>query len=164
MKVSGANIEDCKERGEWAELRFMARASEHGLHVCKPWGDSRRYDLAVEHEGKFLRVQVKSTTCKRGNSYVCSLRNHHTQPYSGAQIDFVAAYIIPKNIWFIFPVAVVLNCNRTLVLSPHLNISKYGAYEEAWHLMRGEPLQEKEEERKPDGAKAPSQFLLKAEG
>jgi hypothetical protein len=145
MKVSGATIEDCKERGEWAELRFMARASEFGLHICKPWGDSRRYDFAVEYEGKFLRVQVKSTTCKRNNSYICSLRSRNTPPYTSAQIDFVAAYIIPKNIWFIFPVAVVAKCNRALVLSPHLEISKHGAYEEAWHLMRGEPLQEKEE-------------------
>jgi hypothetical protein len=145
--ITGANIADCKERGEWAELRFMARASEHGLHICKPWGDSRRYDFAVEHAGKFLRVQVKSTTCKRNNSYICSLRSHHTQPYSSSEIDFVAAYVIPKNVWFIFPVAVVLNCNRTLVLSPHLEVSKYGRYEEAWHLMRGEPLDVEEDGR-----------------
>ncbi len=145
--ITGANIADCKERGEWAELRFMARASEHGLHICKPWGDSRRYDFAVEHEGKFLRVQVKSTTCKRNNSYICTLRSHHTKSYSSSEIDFVAAYVIPKNVWFIFPVAVVLNCNRALVLSPHLVSSKYGAYEEAWHLMRGEPLETKEDGR-----------------
>ena len=152
--ITGADIADCKERGEWAELRFMARASEHGLHICKPWGDSRRYDFAVEHEGKFLRVQVKSTTCKRNNSYICTLRSHHTRPYSNTQIDFVAAYVIPKNVWFIFPVAVVLHCTRALVLSPHLNNSKYSAYEEAWHLMRREPLAEE-----AGRSEAPSQPL-----
>src|SRR5438876_2244079 len=57
-------IKDHKQRGEWAELRFMARAAEHGLSVSKPWGDSQRYDVTVEHNGRFLRVQVKSTVAK----------------------------------------------------------------------------------------------------
>jgi hypothetical protein len=33
-------IEDKKQRGEWAEMKFMARAAEHGLPGSKPWGDS----------------------------------------------------------------------------------------------------------------------------
>jgi hypothetical protein len=59
MKITGASIKQNKQRGEWAELRFMARASEHGLSISKPWGDSCRYDFIVEHAGKFLRVQVQ---------------------------------------------------------------------------------------------------------
>lgn len=138
----------------------MARASEHGLHICKPWGDSRRYDFVVEHEGKFLRVQVKSTTCRRGNSFVCTFNSRFTPSYSSAEIDFLAAYIIPKNIWFIFPVSVVLECRR-VVLSPHLDISKYGPYEEAWHLMRNQCQLSGQNKR--DGANCSVPFLLKAE-
>jgi hypothetical protein len=26
-----------KERGEWAELRFMTKATEHGFKLTKPW-------------------------------------------------------------------------------------------------------------------------------
>ncbi|MGC2328565.1 MAG: hypothetical protein WA604_17770, partial [Candidatus Sulfotelmatobacter sp.] len=33
-------IKDPKARGEWVESVFMARASEHGLAVSKPWGES----------------------------------------------------------------------------------------------------------------------------
>jgi hypothetical protein len=50
-----------KARGEWAEMRFMARAAEHRLCVAKPWGDMAPYDFAVEHNGRFLRVQEKCT-------------------------------------------------------------------------------------------------------
>ena len=39
-----------KLRGEWAELRFMTQAAEHGIMVSKPWGDSAPYDLMVEHK------------------------------------------------------------------------------------------------------------------
>ena len=82
-----------KERGEWAEMRFMARAAEHGLHITKPWGDSRRYDFVVEYNGRFQRVQVKSTSRKRGNYYVCTARSGN-KPYCQDQVDFIAMYVI----------------------------------------------------------------------
>src|SRR5260370_36399106 len=43
-------ITDCKERGEWAELCFMALAKGLGLGVLKPFGESGRYEVAVENE------------------------------------------------------------------------------------------------------------------
>ncbi|HEV7217467.1 MAG: group I intron-associated PD-(D/E)XK endonuclease [Terriglobales bacterium] len=137
MKITGTSIKHNKRRGEWAELRFMARASEHGFSVSKPWGDSEPYDFLVGHEGKFWRVQVKSTTFRKGHSYYCRLHGSHARRYTTQQIDFVAAYIIPKNIWFIFPAEVALRINASLILSPHMETSKNGEYEEAWHLMQG---------------------------
>jgi PD-(D/E)XK endonuclease len=61
MTNRGINIKNRKQRGEWAEMCFMARAATHGLCVAKPYGDSARFDFAIEHHGHFLRVQVKST-------------------------------------------------------------------------------------------------------
>jgi len=135
MKITGASIKEPKQRGEWAELRFMARASEHGLSISKPWGDSSRYDVIVGHAGKFLRVQVKSTVCRKRNSYAYHVNG---RAYTSEQIDFLAIYIIPKNIWYIFPVEVISKCTRNLILSPHMKVSKHGPYIEAWHLLRGE--------------------------
>ncbi len=60
MQNDGSKIRNCKRRGEWAELRFMTRAAEYGLCVSKPWGESSQYDLVVECDGAFVRVQVKS--------------------------------------------------------------------------------------------------------
>jgi hypothetical protein len=81
-----------KLRGEWTELLFMTRATEHGLRVIKAWGDSSRYDLVVETGGRFLRVQVKSTSHRRGNNYICSIDGRGNNPYTAADIDFVAIY------------------------------------------------------------------------
>jgi transposase len=135
MKTTGGSNNQNKQRGEWAEMRFMARASEQGLLVSKPWGESCRYDFAVEHDGKFLRVQVKSTTSRRRTSYAYQVSG---RPYTREQIDFVAVYIVPKNVWFIFPIDVILKNTSNVILSPHLTVSKHGAYKEAWHLLRGE--------------------------
>ena len=117
-------------------MRFMARASEHGFSVSKPWGDSEAYDFIVAHQGRLRRVQVKSTTFRRKNCYICQLRGRNKPAYTSQEVDFVAVYVIPKNVWFIFPIDVVLS-GRDLTLSPHLEVSKNAAYEEAWHLMLG---------------------------
>src|SRR5438445_804944 len=62
MPAKGRFIKGCKERGEWAELCFMARAVQHGFNVSRPYGDTGAYDVGVEHNGRFSRVQVKSVT------------------------------------------------------------------------------------------------------
>ena len=69
-RVLGYRLRGCKERGEWAELCFMARAAENGLRESKPYGESASYDVGVEHKGTILRVQVKSTIYyRRGGSF-----------------------------------------------------------------------------------------------
>ncbi len=138
MQFTGANIKDGKMRGQWAELRFMARASEQGLCVSKPWGDSSPYDFIIEHLGKLLRVQVKSTTYSNYRSYIIHLHGANHRRYTSDNIDFVAAYIIPKDLWFILPIAMIMKVHSSMVLSPHMKVSKYGPYQEAWHLLRGE--------------------------
>ena len=58
--TSPGNFKTYKQRGEWVELLFMTEAAQRGFNVSKPWGDSARYDISVEANGRFLRVQVKS--------------------------------------------------------------------------------------------------------
>jgi hypothetical protein len=127
-------IQHAKLRGEWAELRFLLRASELGLIVAKPWGDNAPYDFAVDHHGHFLRVQVKCTYQKREkNSYRCCI-DHNGIPYTPAQIDFFAAYVIPVDVFYILPLAAT-NSQPDILLSPHRQNSKYSPYQEAWHLL-----------------------------
>jgi len=139
MKNKGMYIRHPKARGEWAELRFMTRAAELGFRVTKPWGDTAPYDLATDHRGRFRRVQVKCTICKRQNSYVCTICAAHV-PYRPSQLDFIAAYVIPTYViptdtWYILPIRATRH-QSAIVLSPHLKKSKYSKYQEAWHLLR----------------------------
>ena len=133
MICPGMQIRHHKARGEWAELRFMTRATEQGLRVTKPWGDNTPYDLAVETNGRFLRVQVKCTHFRRGRSYKCHLdSNGHA--YTAAQIDFIAAYVIPTDTWYILPIQAT-NHQPDILLTPDNPRSKYEKYKEAWHLL-----------------------------
>lgn len=126
-------IRHAKTRGEWAELRFMTRATELGLRVTKPWGDNAPYDLAVEANGRFLRVQVKCTRQKRWNSYRCHL-DHNGQHYRPDQIDFIAAYIIPEDTWYILPI-LPTHGQPDILLNPRRPNSRHSQYKEAWHLL-----------------------------
>src|SRR5580698_176684 len=134
MTIQRINIPHAKARGEWAELRFMTRAAELGLRVTRPWGDNAPYDLAIDHRGRFLRVQIKSTLCQRDNSYVCTICANHV-PYTPDQIDFIAALVIPTNDWYILPIKAT-NHQQDVVLSPHRPNAKYSKYKEAWHLLK----------------------------
>lgn len=132
-----------KERGEWVELRFMTKAMEHGYRVSKPWGDSCSYDVGVQHGTDILRVQVKSTTVRTGTGYFCQFKpsEHNRQDYTLGQIDLFAAYVIPEDVWYLIPAALILGPARKtgLMLLPMEPLKKdrykYEAYKEAWTIL-----------------------------
>jgi hypothetical protein len=130
-------IKNCKTRGEWTELVFMQRAIEHGLRFGKPWGEPKGYDFAVERGGKFVSVQVKSTMCRKPEGgYNCTLKDSKGK-YRGNPFEFLAAYVIPDDTWFIIPGRKIRGMS-TLGLHPHSQRSKYTRYKEAWHLLRAD--------------------------
>ena len=136
-------FETFKSRGEWAELRFMTAALEHGYNVSKPWGDSGSYDVGVQHGSDILRVQVKSTTVRTGTGYFCQFKPHflRKQDYTLEQIDIFAAYVIPQDVWYLIPAAIILGPTRKtgLMLFPMEPLKKdrykYEAYKEAWAIL-----------------------------
>ncbi len=128
-------ISDKKRRGEWAELHFMVRAIDHDLPVSKPWGDSRSYDFVVGWPGRFVAVQVKSTTLElEEGGYMCSICGGHNKPYPPGSFDFLAAYVIYDDAWYIIPAEMIQGQARITVY-PQSGKSKYAPYREAWHLL-----------------------------
>ena len=125
------------ERGEWAEMRFLGRASEQRFRVSKPWGNTSPYDLMVEKEGAIYRVQVKSTTAKvSAKGYNCGMPTGKRLQNILKEIDFVAAYVIPLDLWYIIPAGVVRVRKGKISLHPWCRRSKYERYLEAWYLLR----------------------------
>jgi len=129
-------IKHPKRRGEWAEMRFMAMAAENGLEVTKPFGEMARYDFIVEHEGRFARVQVKSTIRTLGSGYACTMRGWR-DPYGRNEFDFVAVCLVLEDLWYIIPGKNVLG-KWSIALCPNSRKAKYAPYREAWYLLRGE--------------------------
>jgi hypothetical protein len=143
-----------KKRGEWVELLFMTVASGLGFTVAKPWGDSARYDVIVENEGRFLRVQVKSTEMWIGSCYLCQLHMCGRE-YTTEEIDYYAIYVLPEDVWYIFPAKTLAGLG-SVGLTPHRKGHKYERYMENWwllmrrHLRRGAKTEVPHDDNRPD--------------
>ncbi len=59
--------------------------------------------------------------------------------YAAGALDFIAAYILPEDIWYIIPFT-NLTSKNTVHLDPRSTRNRYRPYVEAWHLLLGEPL------------------------
>ncbi|MFB3917183.1 MAG: group I intron-associated PD-(D/E)XK endonuclease, partial [Terriglobales bacterium] len=146
-------------RGDWAEVRFLERAIAHGLTVSKPWGNAR-YDFLVEcgaaapgcaprpqqnifngTHTAISRVQVKATTSGVNGLYHANIARRRpylspgSQPYSAAEIDFFALYVIPADAWYIVPIAAVAKLKTGIRLNPNNPRNKWFPYLEAWRLL-----------------------------
>ena len=135
--TGGSAIKNCKERGEWAELCFMAKAAGHGLRVSKPYGDSASYDVGVERNGRILRVQVKSTLYRRRGieSYSLNVHGPRRQRYKKGTVDFFAVWVIPVGEWYIIPYA-AMGKKTTLHFTAGSKRAKWARYREAWDLLK----------------------------
>lgn len=124
----------------------MTHAAERGFSVAKPWGDSARYDVSIEHNGRFLRVQVKCTDRWTGSAYSCLLHAAHQHAYTAAQIDYFAIYIVPDDIWYFFPAKKLIG-QTAVALAPHKKDHKNEHHREAWYLLesRSQPRSERPE-------------------
>jgi hypothetical protein len=141
-----------KVTGERSEAAFLNRASDQGFGVAKPWGDSLRYDFILDNGSRLLRIQVKCTESIRAHAYETRATysvGKGRAVYTKRDIDFIAAHVVPLNIWYIIPVE-VCTPQPMLRFYPHRQAKKMRLepYREAWHL-----LQSPEETGKEDTAK-----------
>ena len=128
-----------KVTGERSEANFLGKATYRNLGIAKPWGDSRRYDFIVDNGERLHRIQVKCTESIRADAY--ETRATYTTgkgraPYTKKDIDFIAAHVVPLDIWYIIPVEV---CTPAPMLRfyPHRKAKRMRLepYREAWHLI-----------------------------
>jgi hypothetical protein len=154
-----------KRRGEISELAFALAAARQGFGISRPYGDSERYDIildpsnlpnAIPTEAKrnrshwssllpasriprLIRIQVKSSTQLFEDLYRINAGrrlNRRVVPYTLAEIDFLAAYIIPEDSWFILPLPHILGQTSLLFRPKKSRLpGLYDSYREAWTLL-----------------------------
>jgi len=131
-----------REKGELAELAFLHEAASLGFGVARPHGDSERYDFILDSGERFWRVQVKSTSYTEADrsAYIVNAchndKGRKVKAYQAEEIDFIAVYIVPLDIWYIVPVN-QLGALRALRLYPSgcQGAGRFEQFREAWHLM-----------------------------
>ena len=105
-------MENTKHKGNITEIETILAFMKLGYNVLTPYGDCERYDLVADINGKFLKIQCKTSSPQdeEGNVYRFSCRSTHKvngktkmAKYSEDEIDYFATcikgkcYLIPRS-------------------------------------------------------------------
>jgi PD-(D/E)XK nuclease superfamily protein len=132
-EINAVGLTTSKALGEAAEAAFLAKVTSLGFGVAKTWGDSERYDFIVDSGQKLWRVQVKSSRRSDGTRYIVKLKG--AAAYTAKEVDFIVAYIVPENLWYVIPISVAAFRGQMYV-SPHgTRHFRHEKYREAWCQM-----------------------------
>ncbi len=123
-------MESPKTVGERSEGMVLAALLRAGKVVLQPFGDNQRYDLVIDEDGTFIRVQCKTGRIQKGALYfdACSSQAHRgkgKQDYRG-QADVFGVYSPELDGVYMVPVAEVGRTCGSLRLEPPKNGQKKG--------------------------------------
>lgn len=102
-------LRDTKRVGDIAEARVIAALVEAGFKLLLPFGENHRYDIAIDVEGSFHRIQVKSGRVRRGvvlfNCYSSHFHRGGTscRSYAG-EVDFFGVYCAQLQTTYLVPI------------------------------------------------------------
>jgi hypothetical protein len=134
IEIQAVAEPNTKRRGESAEAEFISRAISLGFSVLKPWGESDRYDVVIDHGSGFWRVQVKCSTCRVGQHFRLELSRKGVC-YTQAEIDFVAGNVVPLDLWYIVPIEACAGKSGMHLRPQGRGTGQYEKYLEAWCLL-----------------------------
>ena len=105
-----------KAKGDKSTLAVMLALHEIGLPFLVPLGENTRYDLVLELDAKFARVQCKTGRLRNGAVLfaTCSCYGHHRNPEAarrdyGGQVDYFAVYCPQTCGVYLVPISEVPN-------------------------------------------------------
>ena len=137
---------DTKLKGDIAEQSVILYALKQGWGVLRPIGDRLPYDLVLDVDGKFIRIQVKSAwfDTTRQN-YVVDNRRTKTnrrimlrEKYQESDFDFAVVYIEEINIFYVIPITIFISYSSEIHLvesEKRQRKPKSAEYREAWNLL-----------------------------
>ena len=126
-----------EHKGEWAEIEFLSKAHARGFIVSRPWGQNAPYDFIVQRHRLLHRIQVKSVWSKHNGQYIIRMSRSDCSLYRPHDFEFLAAYVVPENAWYIIPIAAISK-RPSVAFYPHVKRSRglLEKYRERWHLLK----------------------------
>lgn len=143
---SSGSSADTKLKADIAESAVATALLERDFRVLKPVGDRLPYDLAVDHRGTLIRIQVKHAwfDVKKRMFLVDSRRtktNRRTmvrQPYSAADFDFAIIYLGEPRVFYVMPVDVFVTYTSSVCMvesQKRQRRPRSAEYRERWDLL-----------------------------
>lgn len=125
-------------QGIFAESIFITKCLSRNIAINSPVADIHGYDFLLDMPSGFKKIQVKSVCrpCIKKHSYSVSIcRGFDKRSYTKGDYDYVAAYLIQDDIWYIIPFDEIGE-RITIRIFPKSDKSKWNGYKEAFHLLK----------------------------
>jgi|DEB0MinimDraft_10_1074344.scaffolds.fasta_scaffold70517_1 hypothetical protein len=123
-------------KGDIAELYFMARAMELGLKVTVPLTHNIPYDVATDNGQGLKRIQIKSTTYQEDPGTFCvsvGKGMNYKERYKLGQFEYYALNIVPLDLWYIIPQEIIKV--KKIRIRPQRESCRFKDFKEAWTLL-----------------------------
>ena len=133
IELQAVADDNCKRMWEAVEAAFLAKVCKLRIPVCKPWGDSERYDFVVDWGKGFWRVQVKGGSYYERSKYQVGAGGSG-RPFTKADMDFVVVHIVPEDLWYVVPIEMAEGL-VALWFNPRSTRARFEKYREAWCLL-----------------------------
>jgi hypothetical protein len=115
--LNALGVDSPRNKGDIVEAKFLAKASSLGFGVARPWA-TERYDFVLDSGYAFWRVQVKSNRGRADGAYLVKVSGYKRVAYTERDIDFLVAYLVPEDLWYIVPIKKLLGKGTSVLLSP----------------------------------------------
>jgi hypothetical protein len=112
--------------GQRTEAIILAELVKRGFRVLMPFGTNHRYDLVLDLEDRFVRVQCKTGRLRRGviNFNAQSVRANTKRVYRrsyGGEIDLFAVFCPDNGRVYAVPVEDATSTHGSLRVEPTAN-------------------------------------------
>jgi hypothetical protein len=134
-----------KRQGNLYEQIFFTEALKHGLEVFTPLGDYLPQDCIVMNQaGRPFKVQIKGTggLMKEGRGglgrymVTAATGSKEKDPIDCTKVDVMAAYVEPKNCWYLIPCLYLSGIRITLCPHNPQSRGKYEKFLECWDVFK----------------------------
>lgn len=111
--------------GERAQGIILAEVMKYGYTVLIPFGEGRRYDMVIEKDAQFFRLQCKSGRYINGvirfNACSSNWFNKTRKRYTREEIDYFAVYCEYTGKIYLVPVEDIVSTDGVLRIEPTAN-------------------------------------------
>lgn len=119
---------ETKRLGNLGELKALAKFAEYSIPLYIPYGEAERVDFIADFDGKFQRIQVKSTSTNNNGALEFSLRSttvnsaiNKNHFYNSNEIDYFVLYSFITDEVYIISINESPKSSIYLRLAPSLN-------------------------------------------
>jgi PD-(D/E)XK endonuclease len=125
------NTRTTVRKGQITETKILARLTELGYDCLIPWGNDRRYDLAIDNDRQLLRIQCKTGRLneKKGIIEFNTAITYHARGDSGShvrkgyigQADYFGVYCPELDRLYLVPIEATPRGIASLRVRPSKN-------------------------------------------